>query len=454
MKILDFKDDIKSSVVVFLVALPLCLGIALASNAPIASGLISGIIGGIVIGLMSGSGISVSGPAAGLTVIVVNGIATLGSFETFGLAVVIAGLFQIIFGIIRFGAVGDYFPTAVIQGMLAAIGLILIIKQFPNAFSRESIGINVISGIALGIMLIWERLPFKLVPGALVAVVVTVLLNQLFDLISPENLVQIPNAVFSNIKIPNFQSLNLSVLGVAITISIVASIETLLCIDAADTIDPLKRKTNRNRELFAQGVGNTISGLVGGLPLTAVIVRTSTNVTAGGKTKISAIFHGVWLLSLVLFVPDLLRLIPLATLACVLLLVGYKLTQPALYFKMHKRGWEQFVIFFSTIIGILATDLLIGILIGLGIAILFELRSPALSCVEILEEGNDVHIKFTKNVSFFHKAKIHKIMNDIRPEKKVHIHRHKDVRVHIDVHEIILEYQAKAQIGGRVVLIT
>jgi MFS superfamily sulfate permease-like transporter len=448
MKVLDFKDDLKSSIVVFLVALPLCLGIALASNAPIAAGLISGIIGGIVIGLFSGSGISVSGPAAGLTVIVVNGIATLGGFETFGLAVLMAGLIQIIFGLVKGGAIGDYFPTAVIKGMLAAIGLILILKQFPNAFSRENMGINIISVCAMVIMLGWEKLNIKLVPAALVAVVATVIINQFFHLVAPEHLVQLPDAIFSHLKFPQFQNVNSAVIGVAITIAIVASLETLLCIDAADKIDPLKRKTNKNRELFAQGIGNLVAGFIGGLPLTAVIVRTSTNVTAGGKTKVSAILHGVWILSLVLLIPNYLRLIPLATLACVLLMVGYKLTKPTFYAEMYRRGWEQLVIFCVTIGGILATDLLKGIFVGLGVAILFELRKPAMTCLEISEEGHKVHVKFTKNVSFLHKAKIHKILNDIPAGKHVHIHGLKVVRVHVDVHELILEYHAEAKKRG------
>lgn len=453
MKVLDLKDDIKSSIVVFLVALPLCLGIALASNAPIAAGLISGIIGGIVIGMASGSGISVSGPAAGLTVIVVNGIATLGGFETFGLAVLLAGFIQVIFGLLKGGAIGDYFPIAVIRGMLAAIGLILILKQFPNAFSRENMGVNIISAIAIAIMLGWEKVPFKLIPGALVAVVVTMMVNKIFHLVGPEFLVNIPDAVFSDIKLPQFASFNSAVVGIAVTIAIVASLETLLCIDAADKMDPLNRKTNKNRELFAQGLGNMISGFVGGLPLTAVIVRTSTNVVAGAKTKASAILHGVWMFALVLLVPGLLKLIPLATLACVLLMVGYKLTKPAFYFDMYKRGWEQLVISCVTIGGIIATDLLIGIFIGLGVALLFELRKPALSCFEVVDKDKEVHIKFIKNVSFLHKAKINKALNAIPLEKQVHIAGLKVVRVHVDVQELISEYHSEGKKRGREIFI-
>lgn len=461
MKVLDLKDDIKSSVVVSLVALPLCLGIALASNAPLASGLIAGILGGIVIGFLSNSQVSVSGPAAGLTVIVVNGIATLGGFEHFGLAVLLAGFFQIVFGLLKGGSIGDYFPTSVIKGMLAAIGLILIIKQFPNAFSKDLMGLNIISVVSLAIMLGWEQMAlkgnqfFKLVPGALVAVIVSIILNQSFHLVGSEYLVQLPDAIFTGLKMPSFTGMNFAVVSVAFTIAIVASLETLLCIDAADKIDPYKRKTNKNRELFAQGFGNALSGLVGGLPLTAVIVRTSANINAGAKTKMSAVFHGVWLLLCVLFIPGVLNLIPLATLACVLLLTGYKLTKPAYFLDMKKRGWDQLVVFCVTIGGILATDLLKGIFLGLGLAVIMELRSPSLSCVEVEEkEGDKVHVKFTKNASFFHKAHIHKILHDIPEDKFVVIHGTKLVRVHVDVHELITEYHQEGKKKGRGIEIT
>ena len=446
MKVLDLKEDIKSSVVVFLVALPLCLGIALASNAPLASGLIAGIIGGILVGFFSDSQISVSGPAAGLTVIVANGITQLGGFEMFGLALIVAGLFQIIFGLIKGGAIGDYFPTAVIKGMLAAIGLILIIKQFPNAFSQQSMGLNIISAVSITIMLSWEKLAnkgldfFKLIPGALVAVIVSVILNQTFHLVGEDFLVRMPSDIFSKMQMPNFSGLTFGVFSVAFTIAIVASLETLLCIDASDKIDPMKRKTSKNRELLAQGVGNSLSGFFGGLPVTAVIVRTSANVNAGAKSKMSAVFHGVWLVACVLLIPGVLNLIPLATLACVLLLTGYKLTKPAFFVDMKKRGWDQLFIFCVTISGILATDLLKGIFIGLGFAILFELRSPSISSIEIEEDGNKVHVKFIKNVSFFQKAKIHKLLHDIPRSKEVHIHGTKIVRLHVDVRELLADF--------------
>lgn len=459
MKVLDLKDDLKASIVVFLVALPLCLGVALASNAPLASGLIAGIIGGILVGLLSHSHISVSGPAAGLTVIVANGISTLGGFETFGLAVACAGIIQIIFGLLKGGAIGDYFPTAVIKGMLAAIGLILIIKQFPNAFSQKDMGLNIISIISILIMLGWEKMAqrgisfFKLVPGALIAVLVSIILNQAFHLVSVDYLVHLPSGIFSDLKMPSFNLFNMSVLSVGMTIAIVASLETLLCIDAADKLDPLKRVTSKNRELFAQGFGNSLSGLFGGLPITAVIVRTSANVNAGAKSKMSAVFHGGWIIACVLFIPGILNLIPLATLACVLLLTGYKLTKPSFFFDMKIRGWDQLIIFSLTIAGILATDLLKGIFIGLFLAILFEIRSLSLNPIEVKEEGDKVIMKFIKNVSFFHKAKVEKAMSRISLEKNIHISWAKEVKVHVDVQELLAEIKAnRIQKGGEVFL--
>ncbi|MFP5385342.1 MAG: SulP family inorganic anion transporter [Bacteriovoracia bacterium] len=449
MKVLDIKDDLKSSIVVFLVALPLCLGIALASNAPLASGLIAGIIGGLVIGFLSDSHISVSGPAAGLTVIVINGIATLGSFETFGFAVMLAGLFQLVFALLKGGAIGDYFPTSVIKGMLAAIGLILIIKQFPNAFSAEMWGLNLISLLSLAIILLWEKLGPKLIPGPLIAVIVSVVLNESFHLVGSEYLVQLPEKIFTGMKDVRSLELSFPLISVAFTLAVVASLETLLCTDAADKVDPLKRKTNKNRELLAQGCGNALSGLFGGLPLTAVIVRTSANINAGAKTKVSTIMHGLWLLLCVMLIPDILNLIPLATLACILLLTGYKLAKPVYFLEMKRRGRDQLLIFVVTIAGILLTDLLIGILIGLLVAVLFELRSPSLSCVEVVEDGKEVHVKFVKNASFFHKARIHKILNDIPEDKFVFIHGTQLVRVHVDVHELITEYQNESDRKGR-----
>lgn len=446
----DFQHDLKASIVVFLVALPLCLGIALASGAPLASGLIAGIIGGIVIGSFSGSHVSVSGPAAGLTVIVLNGIAELGSFAVFGWAVLLAGFIQIVFGLLRGGAIGDYFPTAVIRGMLAAIGIILILKQLPVALG---VGVKtaILSVLSLAIMLGWEKFSakgiriFKLVPGPLVAVIVSTIVNQMFHLVDSEGLVRLPVAIYAGFSFPGISDINFSVIQVGVSLAIVASLETLLCIDAADRIDPLKRKTDKNRELLAQGAGNVFSGLLGGLPLTAVIVRTSANVAAEARTKYSAVFHGVWLLLSALLIPDVLNLIPLATLACVLLLVGYKLTKPSFYIEMHKRGPEQLFIFLVTIGAIVGTDLLKGIFAGLFVAILLELRKPSISCLEVIRENNKVHIKFIRNVSFLHKARISHILNELEEDQELYIHGVDMVRVHVDVHELIREYHQNSK---------
>jgi MFS superfamily sulfate permease-like transporter len=455
----DFQYDIKSSVVVFLVALPLCLGIALASGAPLASGLIAGVIGGTVVGFFSNSPISVSGPAAGLTVIVASGISQLGGFEKFGLAIVFAGIIQIIFGLMKGGAIGDYFPTAVIKGMLAAIGLILIFNQLPNALGlskgdysspRIQWGIALISVISLTIMLSWEKLAnksnkfFKLIPSPLIAVVISIVLNEIFHLIDSSHLVKLPSAIFKDVRGPSFLDTSFDVLRVGFTIAVVASLETLLCIDAADKMDTSKRKTNKNTELVAQGIGNSLSGLLGGLPLTAVIVRTSANIAAGAKTKYSAFLHGCWLLLLVLFIPNLINLIPLATLASVLLLVGYKLSRPAFFVDMAKRGWDQLFIFCITIVAILATDLLKGILTGLMVAIIFELRKPSLTCFEVVQDNDNLHFKFTKNVSFLHKAAIVKQLQKVGGKKTIHFHGMKLVRVHVDIREMIMDYHEDA----------
>lgn len=461
-----WKYDLKSSFVVFLVALPLCLGIALASGAPVSAGIISGVIGGVVVGLLGPSHISVSGPAAGLTVIVATGITDLGSFQRFGLAVFIAGLIQILFFALRGGVIGDYFPTAVIKGMLAAIGLILIFKELPyivglssapHSFDEINGGIVGISVLSLGLMLGWDawvaprwRL-LQFVPGALVAVVSSVALNAVFNLAANDLLVHLPTSLFENWALPSFSSLDWPVLKLAITIAIIASLETLLCIDAADKIDPYGRRTNKNRELLAQGVGNALAGLVGGLPVTAVIVRSTANVAAGARTKYSAVLHGMWLLLCVTLVPGFLNLIPMATLACVLLLVGFKLTKPALYKEMWGRGPDQFLIFLTTIGVILATDLLVGITVGFVLALLLDLRRPALSCFEVIDDGDQVRVTFFNNASFFHRPALARAFSQLPPERPITIVGMAQVRVHVDVREFVNEFMREAKKKNRYV---
>ena len=460
----EWKSDLKSSLVVFLVALPLCLGIALASGAPMPSGLFAGIIGGIVVGYLSGSHVGVSGPAAGLTVIVLNGITQLGSFEIFTVAVFMAGVFQIIFGLIKGGMIGNYFPTAVVRGMLAAIGLILIIKQYPNALGLikgggVQYGILIISVCCLSLMLFWEKMAykglkyFKLVPGALVAVGLSILMNAVYQSFFPrlalgsEYLVQMPfhgglSEIFAMVRLPDFSHIfDGPVIQIALTIAIVASLETLLCVDAADKIDPDKRVTSKDRELLAQGFGNAVSGLVGGLPITAVIVRTSANIESGNKTKLSAILHGVWLITCVALIPNILNLIPLASLACVLLLVGYKLCKPMHFLQMNKRGSDQLFIFCTTILAILATDLLKGIFVGIVVAVMFELNKLNRQPFTISHESDKSVLEFTNNVGFFHKPQVDKAIASAPHGKKVHVRGTKKVKIHVDVLELLNDHK-------------
>ena len=399
----NLKHDVPASIVVFLVALPLCLGIALASGAPLFSGLIAGIIGGIIVGALSGSPLGVSGPAAGLAVIVLNAITDLGGFEIFLVAVMLAGILQLIAGFAKAGIIAYFFPSSVIHGMLAGIGIIIFLKQIPHAFGYDkdpagdlrfqqvdghntfdelihmldfiSPGVLIVAGISLAILIIWEtsffkKLKFtKLVQGPLVAVAVSIFLGIAFatmpDLaISAEHMVKVPipdsfDSFLGNFARPDFSALsNPAVYTTAIVIAVVASLETLLCVEASDKQDPDKRVTPTNRELKAQGVGNLISGFVGGLPLTQVIVRSSANMQSGGRSKASAILHGFLLLISVIVIPRVLNMIPLGVLAAILLVVGYKLAKPALFKRMYREGMGQFIPFVVTIVGIVFTDLL------------------------------------------------------------------------------------------------
>lgn len=490
LKLSNWKQDIQASLVVFLVALPLCLGIALASGAPLASGLIAGIVGGLIVGSVSGSGVSVSGPAAGLTVIVAAAITDLGNFHAFTLAVVISGILQIIFSFIKGGKLGDYFPSSVIKGMLAAIGLILILKQFPHAVGFDSDfmgdqsfsetggrntfsailmalqalhpGSIIVAIISLIIMLSWEKggqkgkAIFKLIPGALIAVVVSIVTNEIFKLtgsglvIEQSHLVQLPfnggmKDFFAGLSMPDWSFLtNPKVYITAITIAVVGSIESLLSVEAADKIDEEGRITNKNRELLAQGVGNTISGLIGGLPVTAVIVRTSANVSAGAKTKLSAIFHGLWLLSCVILIPALLNLIPLSCLAMVLILVGYKLTKPEIVKKMYAKGWNQFIPFVVTTLAILFTDLLVGIAIGMVVGFIFVIRSSMHKSIVLVNNDEEWLIRFHKDVSFLQKSSLTEMLTKIPDGSNVVIDGSKSVYIDDDIVDLIEDFMKRA----------
>jgi MFS superfamily sulfate permease-like transporter len=468
------KEDVPAGLVVYLVAIPLCLGIALASGAPLFSGIIAGIVGGIIVATISGSALSVTGPAAGLTVIVLNGITDLGSYDVFLLAVVIAGIIQIILGFLKAGAIGYYFPSSVIKGMLAAIGIILILKQAPLAIGYNKanatayqIGSIIITTVSIIIMLLWDLpilkkyLFFKFIPGALIAVIVGVLLNSFFanyhpDWVLLENqLVRLPvsnttEGFLNQFSFPNFDALtNYKVYVLAITIAIIASLETLLSTEAADKLDPHKRITPANLELKAQGIGNLLSGMIGGLPMTAVIVRTSANINAGAKTKTSAIFHGILLLLSVAFLASILNKIPLACLAAVLLLVGYKLAKISLFKEMYKLGWDQFVPFIVTIIAIQFSDLLKGIALGMLVAIFYILRTNYRRDYEFhydkTGDSNKVKLVLLEHVTFINKGSIAKKLASIEEGTIVEINGEKSHYIDIDVLDIIHNFQENAK---------
>ncbi len=483
------KTDIQAGLVVFLVALPLCLGIALASGAPLFAGIISGVIGGIVVGVMSGSQLSVSGPAAGLTAIVLAAIMSLGSYETFLLAVVLAGGIQILLGLAKAGTISNYFPSNVIEGMLTAIGVIIIFKQLPHAigydvdnegdffFIETGTGHNTFSAIvdainyshpgaiivtlvSLSILIAFNKLDFlkkiKVVPGALVAVVVGVILNELFKssgsalAISQEHLVNLPvadsfDSFLGQFTFPDYTAFaNINVWIVAITIAVVASIETLLCIEASDKMDPLKRYTNTNKELVAQGTGNILSGLIGGLPMTSVIVRTSANINTGGRTKIATITHGVFLLVAVVSIPFILNKIPLACLAAILLMIGYKLASPKVFKHMWTTGKYQFIPFIITVVAVVFTDLLKGVAIGLVVSVFFILRANLKLAYffkkEDYHEGELIVIHLAQEVSFLNKAAIKQTLSHLPENSKLLLDATDTFYIDHDVVQLIRDF--------------
>ncbi|MGB5459004.1 MAG: SulP family inorganic anion transporter [Eudoraea sp.] len=488
------KNDIPASIVVFFVALPLCLGIALASGAPLFSGLIAGIVGGIIVGALSGSQIGVSGPAAGLAAIVLTAIGALGGYENFLVAVVLGGAIQIIFGILKAGIIGYYFPSSVIKGMLTGIGIIIILKQIPHFFGYDtdpegdfaffqidgentfseifnivnfiSPGATMVAFLALGILVLWDSFLtkkakiFQLIQGPLVAVAVGILFyylskdNTIWN-ISSDHLVSVPipdtvESFLGQFSFPNFQVIARPEIWItAFTIALVASLETLLCVEATDKLDPQKRVTPTNKELLAQGTGNIISGLIGGLPITQVIVRSSANIQSGGRTKMSAIIHGFLLLISVILIPRLLNMIPLSVLAAILFIVGYKLAKPALFKKMYQLGWKQFVPFVVTVLGIIFTDLLVGIGLGLGVGIAVILLKSYQNShfLHIEDKSNGKHkIKMTlaEEVTFFNKGAILKELDSLPSNSYLELDVSKTRYLDNDIIEILEEFTVKA----------
>ena len=485
----NLSSDIPAGLVVFLVALPLCLGIALASGAPLFAGIISGVVGGIVVGFFSKSHLSVSGPAAGLTAIVLTAITSLGSFEAFLLAVFLAGIFQIILGFIKAGTISNYFPTNVIEGMLAGIGVIIFLKQIPHAVGYDKdyegdlaflqpdgkntfseifavlgnihLGAVIVTLVSLTILILWNKIEFlkrlKLVPAALVAVLAGVALNQFFIssgsslAISGDHLVKLPvpqsiEEFKKSFMFPDFSNIgNKEVWIVAITIAVVASIETLLCIEAADRMDKHKRYTDTNVELKAQGIGNMVSSLLGGLPMTSVVVRTSANVNAGAETKMAAMIHGVFLLVSAVSIPFLLNMIPLATLAAVLLLVGYKLASPKTIKHFYERGKYQFIPFMATMLAVVFTDLLKGVALGLIISVIFILKGNMQRAYKFgkqeYQDGDVIHIDLAQEVSFLNKAAIKATLGSIPENSNVIINASDTVYIAHDVLDLIKEFK-------------
>jgi MFS superfamily sulfate permease-like transporter len=483
--------DIISGLVVFLIALPLCLGISMASGAPLFSGIIAGILGGIVVGFVSNSNINVSGPAASVALVILTAIQTLGSFDAVLIAIVVAGVFQILLGFLKAGTVAYFFPNAMIKGILASIGLILIFKQIPHAFGVDQVfdgiesfwnndgentfseisriyghinwGAVTITLVSLFIILLWERpifkkyLFFKYFPSALAAVVVSIVLNEWFILSFPEmalgdgHLVKLPVAnspgeFFEFFSFPDFSQLsNPQIYGIALSITFIASLESLLSTEAGDKLDPYKRRTSTNRELKAQGIGNIIAGMVGGLPITAVIVRTSANVGAGGRTKVATITHGTVMLLCVALIPALLNKIPLAALAAVLFVVGSKLTSPTIYKSVYAQGKKQFLPFIITIAVVMFTDLITGIMIGGSVAVFFILRDNYKNAYlhDKVSHDSPTHtrIKLAQETTFLNKADILLFLDKIPENHQVVIDGSDAKFIHPDIFDIIDEFK-------------
>lgn len=488
------RNDIPAGVVLFLVALPLCLGIALASGAPLFAGIIAGVVGGIVVSLFSGSQLSVSGPAAGLASIIFASIAALGDYRLFLVAVVLAGLMQVVIGLMRAGTLGEYIPHSVIKGMLAAIGITIILKQLPHAIGFDASnftddemafagwqwthiftdpidaldvvhpGAVIVAAVSLAILLLWEHKSLKqqrwtkLVPAALVAVVVSISLNELFANVAPslylsaerDHLVRLPvpetlTAFFSQFAFPAFAGIgNTAVWTTALTIAAVASVESVLSVEAIDKMDPEKRISDVNRELVAQGLGNTVSGLLGGLPVTSVIVRSSANVYAGGRTRLASMVHGTLLLLSVLLIPTMLNKLPYACLAAVLLVVGYKLSSRKLIRSVYNEGLTQFLPFIITTLVVVATDILAGVGVGILMSIYFVMKSNRHAAITVVHEGDNWLLRFNKDCSFINKASLKASLRRVPNGAHLIVDGTKALYVDHDIYETLHDFEQMA----------
>lgn len=491
-----FSKDFSAGLSVFLVALPLCLGIALASGAPLFAGLLAGIVGGIVVTIFSGSEVSVSGPAAGLTIIVFDNIQGLGGFPNFLVAVVLAGALQFLLGMLKAGRLSSFVPSSVIRGMLVAIGLVIILKQIPHAFGWDadfegefeftqsdhqntfteilealthlSVGATLITAFCLILILFWENQSkkgkqlFTLVPSGLGVVIAGVLLNQAFRLWIPdfylgesnEHMVRIPQIrdwadVKSAFNFPALSALsNPQVYVAAFTLAIVAGIESLLSLEAADKLDPKRRVSSANRELKAQGIGNMVSGLIGGLPITSVVVRTSVNIYSGSQTRLSSFIHGLFLLLAVAAIPGLLNHIPLACLAALLLSVGYKLAKWEIFKKMYQEGPDQFIPFIITVVAIIFTDLLIGIAIGLIVGMLYVIYTNNRSAISVTRDKENVLVLFKKDVSFLNKGHLKEVLDGLHKNDMVFIDGTRAQFIDHDIFTLIQEFKENAFYRG------
>ncbi|WP_448519006.1 SulP family inorganic anion transporter [Rhodoflexus sp.] len=485
------KSDLAAGLVVFLVALPLCLGVALASGAPLFSGIIAGIVGGVVVGIISGSAVGVSGPAAGLTVTVLTSIDKLGSYQAFLLAVIVAGLIQIALAALRAGILVYFFPSSVIKGMLAAIGLILILKQIPHALGfdadqmgdesflqsdgnntfteiayaleRYSPGAIVISALSLALLILFDRpfmkrfVLFQFLPSALFVVVAGVGINELYKLFYPDwvlskdHLVTLPvtdspDDLWALFMQPDWSAFrNFEVYTTAGTIAVVATLETLLSVDATDKLDPYKRKTPADREILAQGVGNIASGLLGGIPITQVIVRSSANINAGGRTRVATVVHGLLLLASAVLIPHLLNLIPLASLSAILLLLGYKLIKPSMMVQIFRMGWEQFIPFAVTVVAIVFSDLLQGIGVGMIVSIFYILRANMRNAYSYnrteMGKRDGIYITLSQGVTFLNKGSIITMLEKLESGDHVIIDGVQTKYINHDVLEILHDFK-------------